>query len=97
MDPGRLHLGRSGLVAGVGQVDVKSRALVCGAVNAYLSTILPDDPVYGGQPQTGALTWVFGGEKGIEDLFDDLRGDARSGVGDFDQGVGARREVGARG
>ena len=42
-----------------------------------------DDPVDDGQAQTRALARRLGGEKGLEDLVPDLRGDAATGVGEL--------------
>ncbi len=74
----------------MGEVYAEGRALVEGALDRDVPLVLADDAVDCGQPQAGTLPGFLGGEEGIEDLLDDLRGHALAGVGDRDDGVAHR-------
>ena len=45
-----------------------------------------DDAVADGEAQAGALADGLGGEEGVEDAFEDIGGDAGTGVLNFDAG-----------
>ena len=45
------------------------------------SAVVFHDAQHGRQPQPGALSERFGGEEGVENLFQQFRGDAGAGVG----------------
>ena len=65
-----------------------------------LFTVNPKSPLMGlddamnhGQTETGSLGLVLGGEKGVEDLVDDGRGNTRSVVGDGQLDIVARFKI----
>ena len=55
-----------------------------------------DDPVRGGQPESGAVAHVLGGEERVEHAVADLGGDPGAVVGDLDLGEVAEAARGDR-
>ena len=69
------------------QIDPEHRARADLAFSKDVAAGLLDDAVHRGQAKPCPLADLLGGEERIENLVDDLRRDARAGVGDFDQHV----------
>ena len=60
------------------------------AVNVNEAAIAFHDPDDGGEPEPGALADLFRGKKRIENLVDDMPGDAGAVIGDLNQNMRAR-------
>src|SRR3954471_9487798 len=76
--------GRHPAVAGEG--DGEGGSLARRAVHLDVAAVALDDAVHDGEAEARALAHVLGGEEGVEDAGQDVRGDARAVVADRDPG-----------
>ena len=66
-----------------GKGDAEARPRPGGAACADVAAVLLDDAVGQGQPQARPLADGLGGEEGVEDLVENIGGDALAIVGHF--------------
>ncbi|VTR66236.1 hypothetical protein DESC_460131 [Desulfosarcina cetonica] len=85
-----------GRLAGTGKIDLEGAAHAGFAVDIDAAAQCPDDPMNHGQTQAGALALGLGGEIGVEDAFARFRRHADAVVGDRDDRIGTRFQLGDR-
>lgn len=84
---GRIIFGRVELEVSFGsprQRDFKFRAFFPNAPGGDFTAVLFENTDTNAQAQAAALVGIFGGEKGIKDIFQMLRFDAVAGIGHFE-------------
>ena len=80
-----------------GEIYLEGRAFPRLALDADETAVALHDPERGRKPEPGAFAHLLGGEKGIEDLVDDGRGNNRAGVPHLEEDVRSSPGLGVDG
>src|SRR4026209_2691028 len=75
------------------QIDLDRRTMALLAIDADVAARLLDKAVHHREPKAGAFTPRFGGEEGLEDFIEDVKGDSAAGIRDAQEHVLAGLDV----
>jgi len=75
------------------QIDLDRRTMALLAIDADVAARLLDEAVHHREPKAGAFAARFGGEEGLEDFIENVRGDAAAGIRDTQQRVLAGLDI----